>query len=455
MIVVITGMHPCPPWIVVAWSSVALVSVSSCGRGPAIARPAIARLPSVIQVGPPALFPESIVRDDRDGRLLIGSFRDGGVYELLPSGATRALVQDDRLISVLGIGLDPARGRVLVASSDLGVARRASAQGVRKHAALGVYDLTSGAPIHYVDLGALRPDRLHLANGLAVDPQGNAYVTDSLAPLIYRVTADGDATVLLEDAAFEGVGINLNGVVYHPDGFLLVVKKNDGRLFRVPLDDSRQWSEVQVPRPLIGADGVVLAGRDELVVIANEVDGQIANEVVALASRDGWRTATISGVRSLDRVYPTSALLDHGTISVLHSGLDQLIGASPATIDQLQNVAVLEAVAAPAAAVTREVIERVAVPGTGNELRLMRVTFPPGAASPPHRHPAPGLCYVLEGTAESQYEGEALTTLHAGDSYQDSPDRPHLVFRNPSATTRLRFTCAATLGIDQPFFQPR
>jgi sugar lactone lactonase YvrE len=132
----------------------------------------------------PGLFPESVVYDAERERFLVGSFREGNVYEVRAHGEVRRVVEDSRLISILGIALDPGRRRVLVASSDLGAGRRSSATGPRTVAAFGSYSLTDGSPAHYVDLGALLPDRPHLANGLATDPSGNAYVTDSFASAI-------------------------------------------------------------------------------------------------------------------------------------------------------------------------------------------------------------------------------------------------------------------------------
>jgi hypothetical protein len=104
--------------------------------------------------------------------------------------------------------------------------------------------------------------------------------------------------------------------------------------------------------------------------------------------------------------------------------------------------------------ITRTVLERAPVPATNEELRLMLMEFPPGASSPRHQHPAPGVCYVIQGVAESQYEGEPPRRFRAGESYRDTAKRAHVMFRNPSATEVLRFTCAATLGKDESFFQP-
>ncbi|MEO7732114.1 MAG: cupin domain-containing protein [Kofleriaceae bacterium] len=298
--------------------------------------------PATTVLNQPALFPESAAYDEQRGRFLVGSFREGGVYEVFPGGDVRAVVQDPRLVSVLGIAVDATRGRLLVTNADLGAARRSSPAGPKTLAALGIYELASGAPIHYVDLGALLPKGNHLANGLTVDAEGNAYVTDSFSPVIYKVTPAGQPSVFLEDHAFEGVGIGLNGLAYHPDGYLLVVKKSDGKLFRVPVADSRRFTEVELPRPLIGADGVVIVNREQVVVISNETSGVVANEAVALDSHDGWRTATITAVRPLGKVYPTSGVIAHGTLFAMHSGLNQLIAGTPAVRDQLQNRATIQ-----------------------------------------------------------------------------------------------------------------
>ncbi|WAK01015.1 cupin domain-containing protein [Methylobacter sp. YRD-M1] len=103
---------------------------------------------------------------------------------------------------------------------------------------------------------------------------------------------------------------------------------------------------------------------------------------------------------------------------------------------------------------TRTIIQRTDIEGSDEELRLMLVEYPPGYASPAHIHPVVGLNYILEGTAESQYEGEDLKTLNAGDSYQDPANKKHLVFRNSSNTDRLRFLVAYRIKKDGAFMHP-
>jgi quercetin dioxygenase-like cupin family protein len=104
--------------------------------------------------------------------------------------------------------------------------------------------------------------------------------------------------------------------------------------------------------------------------------------------------------------------------------------------------------------VSRKIIERTDIKGSNEELCLMLVEFAPGYSSPPHIHPVVGLNYIIEGVAESQYEGESLKTFKAGDSYQDQANKKHLVFRNPSKTNVLKFLVAFKIKKNQPFMRP-
>lgn len=104
--------------------------------------------------------------------------------------------------------------------------------------------------------------------------------------------------------------------------------------------------------------------------------------------------------------------------------------------------------------VSRKVIQSADISGSNEELRMMLVEFPPEYSNVAHSHPVGGLCYVITGTAESQYEGEDVKVFHAGDSYQDQANKKHLLFKNSSTTEPLKFTCTAKIKKDQPFMLP-
>jgi quercetin dioxygenase-like cupin family protein len=110
--------------------------------------------------------------------------------------------------------------------------------------------------------------------------------------------------------------------------------------------------------------------------------------------------------------------------------------------------------AQPKAPITRKIIERQDIAGTPDELEMILIEYQPGAEAPPHVHPVVGLVYIIEGAAESQYEGEPGKIFHAGDSYQDLANKTHVVFRNTSKTKPLRFVVACKIPKTQQFSVP-
>jgi quercetin dioxygenase-like cupin family protein len=105
----------------------------------------------------------------------------------------------------------------------------------------------------------------------------------------------------------------------------------------------------------------------------------------------------------------------------------------------------------PAAGITRTMLERYAIPGSDQEMRMDLIVFPPGAVSPPHHHPVAGLNYILEGTAESAYGDEQPRLYHAGESLQDRATVPHTLFRNADQHAALRFLIFYTVKVGQPY----
>jgi quercetin dioxygenase-like cupin family protein len=68
----------------------------------------------------------------------------------------------------------------------------------------------------------------------------------------------------------------------------------------------------------------------------------------------------------------------------------------------------------------------------------LEVTFEPGAASAPHRHPGPVFGYVLEGELDFQAGDAPARRLKAGDTFYEPAMVLHAVARNPSEKVRTR-----------------
>lgn len=282
---------------------------------------------TVVTINEPTIFPESITYNSKSKRFLISSFRHGAIYEVNPDGQTTQIVSDNRLCSVLGIRIDLSLDRLYATNSDLGACTKPTKEGVKKTAALAIYQLSNGQPIDYIDLSELLPNDAHLANGLTLDNKGNVYITDSFSPTIYKVDNKGNASVFINNKEFLGEGINLNGIVFHPDGYLLTVKKSTGELFKIPTDNPNGFTKVQSDTKLVGGDGVILGSNKELIVIANQALGVNNNSAYSLKSYDNWGSFTVTGRYKFGDVYPTTATIKDKKIFAVHSNINKLVAA--------------------------------------------------------------------------------------------------------------------------------
>ena len=267
----------------------------------AAAAPAL-DLPASITINTPGLSPEGIEYDTKNNRFLVGSITQGTVFVVGNDGTLTPFIQDPDLKSSVGIEVDEARNRLLVANSD------AAAFGgqVPGQAKLGVYDLDTGKRIAMVDLGALGPEgaKAHFANDMTVGKDGSVYVTDSLARVVFKVDPAYTPSVFLPNGFANKKEHVLNGIVYHPSGYLLVGESVEGKLVAVSESDANDISEVTLPEPVKGVDGLVWAANGDLLVVRNDD----STRVVALRTEDNWKSAAIAGTGSFTGQATTGAV---------------------------------------------------------------------------------------------------------------------------------------------------
>jgi len=284
------------------------------------------QLPDTVRIQETGLHPEGVEWDAERNRFLVSSVTRGTVTAVRDDGTHTTLVEDPDVKAAIGVHIDAGRGRVLVASSHL-EATRGEGPG---YARLGVYDLESGERIHMVELGALHPEGRHFANDMTVGPDGTVYVTDSFSPVIYRVTADGEASIFLEDERLGGDGFGLNGIDYHPDGYLLAAMAGRRALYRIPVEAPSRLHRVELPEPF-SADGLTLREDGALVAVAITGSGEARrSEALLLRSGDGWETARIA-----DRAPApggTTAAVRDGAVYVVDPRFGEMGGTEPPTV---------------------------------------------------------------------------------------------------------------------------
>lgn len=284
------------------------------------------------------LYPEGITYAPSLGKFLVSSLTQGKIGTVSPNGQYEDFIADKQLINAVGIKV--REGKLYICNGDLGVSGKSTDKTTLKTAGLFVVDLANAQLIRSVRLDSLNPGVNHFANDVAFDRQGNAYVTDSFAPVIYKVTTDFKVSEFAKDTLFTGKqGFNLNGIVYHPDNFLLVVKSNEGKLFKVDVQNPNKVTEV-VGINLPGGDGMVLVNDDLYVV-----NGQ--KQVSLVRSADGWKTAAVvktdaagydqatTNVEVGGRVYTLNARIGEVNTAVLAKNPSQL-QASEYSIEQFK-----------------------------------------------------------------------------------------------------------------------
>ncbi len=77
--------------------------------------------------------------------------------------------------------------------------------------------------------------------------------------------------------------------------------------------------------------------------------------------------------------------------------------------------------------------------GTHLEATIVEVSYEPGGANTPHRHPCPVIGYMLEGSMRMQVKGQPERIYKAGDTFFESPTDVHLVSANASQDKPARF----------------
>lgn len=266
-------------------------------------------------------FPEGMVYNPFTDRFLVSSIALGTIGSVTPAGVFSPFIQDAALASTAGMEIDKSRKRLLVTSSTV--------QGTV--AQLFIYDLNTKNRLFLIDLVALANDGApHLANDVALDQQGNAYVTDSYAGKIYKVDHNGNATVFYNNPAYTPLPgqFGFNGIEYSNSqgGYLLVGHTALARIIKIPVDNPAAFTIVQFPPSLISPDGLLLSKNSKELIVVNNTAQFPGSNVMSFETTNNWATATSTEAFDTGTVYPTTLTSDGKTEWVLYSYIHLLFG---------------------------------------------------------------------------------------------------------------------------------
>ena len=261
--------------LVGASSGVALAHHGHHNRGPAAGERLFTLQPD------PAANPEGIAFDGR--AFYVSSTGDGAIYRgTLDNSTVSPFIAGGAGRSAVGLKVD--RGKLYVAGGSTG--------------SITVYDLATKQAVATFATGSGG-----FLNDLVVTSRGDVYVTDSLRPTLWHVTADqvraGGGTPQALDIS-GGIpyqaGFNLNGIVAKSNKKLVVVQSNTGKLFRIKLESHGtaigaidEVAGVSVP----GGDGMLL-DNGKLIV----VQGGPPAQLTFVKLHDGARSGEIKSTRT-------------------------------------------------------------------------------------------------------------------------------------------------------------
>lgn len=206
------------------------------------------------------VHPEGVAYHPESGTAFVSGAGNGALYRVdLATGDVE---------TVLAPGSRPPFGIIGLAAhgDDLWIAGGATGEILRASVQTGEVVATYATP----------PAEATFLNDVVVVPNGDAYVTDSNRPVLFRVPAGADEVEAWRE--LEGTGIpfgediNLNGIVASEDGgTLIVVHMGSGELFRIDVA-SGEVSAIDLGGETVDSgDGMVLDGTT-LYVVQNGPD---------------------------------------------------------------------------------------------------------------------------------------------------------------------------------------
>lgn len=269
----------------------------------------------------PDTYPEGVVYDNAAGVYYVSSARTGAVGKVTPQGQYTALLTDPGLKSSYGMKLHPDGKRLYVCVSDANYSKYTSPDTRKKMARLVIIDVSNGSKLNDIDLSGLAGEK-HFVNDLTFDDKGNAYVTDSFANVIYKVDASGKSSVFADSPMFKTESVGLNGIAWHPDGYLLTASSGTGTIYKINVANPKEVTKVMAEQFFVNADGILLNDPNTLTLVQNGG----SDKIYRLRTEDNFASVKLNGTTLLaDRfTYPSTATLVKDEVWVMNAKFSEL-----------------------------------------------------------------------------------------------------------------------------------
>jgi sugar lactone lactonase YvrE len=288
---------------------VALLTFISCGKKVVSQKNGNEnfKLPDVIEIKGITQNPEGIEYNKNDGTFLLSSLNAMPIIKVNPDGTFKAFTSGEKFpLSTAGLQIDYTRNRLLVAGFN-GTELMDKDPKTKGTAFLRIYNLESGVLEKDINLSFLVPDaNAYFANDIAVDNDGNVYISDWYAQVVYKVDLDGKPSVFWVNKT--GIKSGPNGLDFHSDGYLLVSILNvndkgiytDYGLVKIMLDEPDSAKIVEISNSkFAGFDGMVINSKGNVIGVTNDQKLPGGNMLIELTSNNNWESAEVINFKAI------------------------------------------------------------------------------------------------------------------------------------------------------------
>jgi sugar lactone lactonase YvrE len=214
-------------------------------------------------------YPNGIARAS-DGTLYVGSITSGKILRILPNGKIDTFFPGtNEIFAATSLRLDEQRSILWGTSPDFLGIRGDNGKVTRRPHRIFALDIQTGKVLRVI----LMPDS-GFGNDMAIDPQGGVYITDSNRPRIHYLAPGAEQLqVWAEDARLRSQPVGLAGIARAANGVVVVGLFSEGRFFKVTSSPQGklQVEEIALQRSIENPDGMVFAPDGSLLVIEGAI----------------------------------------------------------------------------------------------------------------------------------------------------------------------------------------